>query len=211
MTISYTTGIPAANNNPSTDQPNMKTNNDNIKAIIAVDHATFDASNSGTHNHVTFTSTQTDPSLSASQTQIYPKTFGTGTTFLENYLAFRASSGSQVVGYAPGVKCMGRFTTVSAGFPATLYTSAAPTATEQNTLFVNVTTIVQSTVGDAGNTITITFANALPHTNYFVFFEVGVSSAATPTIAQVTKGTANLVFTKSSFSAAGLVVGFMVI
>lgn len=54
MTIAYNLGIPASGNNPSTDQPNMLTNNDNIPTLIAVDHVNFNTSGSGQHNQVTF-------------------------------------------------------------------------------------------------------------------------------------------------------------
>lgn len=54
MTIAYNLGIPNSPNNPSTDQPNMKTNNDNIATYVAVDHVGFNTSGSGQHNQVTF-------------------------------------------------------------------------------------------------------------------------------------------------------------
>jgi len=54
MSFTYNLGIPATNNNPTTDQPNMKINNDAIASIIAVDHVGFNASNGGKHNQVTF-------------------------------------------------------------------------------------------------------------------------------------------------------------
>lgn len=54
MTIAYNLGIPNAPNNPSTDQPNMKTNNDNIATYVAVDHVGFNTAGSGQHNQVTF-------------------------------------------------------------------------------------------------------------------------------------------------------------
>ncbi len=54
MTIAYNLGIPNAPNNPSTDQPNMKTNNDNIATFVAVDHVGFNTAGSGQHNQVTF-------------------------------------------------------------------------------------------------------------------------------------------------------------
>lgn len=41
MSFNYTTGIPAANNNPSTDQPDMLENNDSNYNIWDVDHYTF--------------------------------------------------------------------------------------------------------------------------------------------------------------------------
>jgi hypothetical protein len=50
--ISYTLGIPNGPDNPSNDQPNMKTNNDNIAAFVAIDHQPFDVNNSGYHTDV---------------------------------------------------------------------------------------------------------------------------------------------------------------
>lgn len=54
MTISYNLGIPDAPDNPSTDQPLMKVNNDNIATYVAVDHVAFNTTGSGKHNQVTF-------------------------------------------------------------------------------------------------------------------------------------------------------------
>lgn len=194
MTISYTTGIPAASHNPSTDQPNMKTNNDNIKTIIAVDHATFDTSNSGTHNHVTFTSAQSDPSLTASQNQIYPKTFGTATTYLETYSAFRASAGNQIIGYSPMVKCMGQFTTINGG---------GAIAKIADTLYVNVATIVQ-----AAAAVTITFTTALPYATYAVF--VTKLTSGSPTLGTITRATGTVIIGLSDNVSVGTFC-FMVI
>jgi|SRR5579863_5857948 len=200
MTISYTLNIPASSHNPSTDQPNMLTNNNNIASIIAIDHSGFGAGNSGTHNHVTFTSAQTDPALLAGQTQIYPKSFGMATTYLETYSAFTPSAGFQVNGYSPLVKCMGRFTTVNGGYPATL-------AVPNNTLYVNIASIVQSTNLTAGDTVTVTFSNALPYNTYFLFPDV---SAFNFGLVTVTKNTTSVVLRATSFNVA-TTMGIMVI
>lgn len=48
--------IPAANNNPSQDQPKMLQNNDSTNQILAVDHVSFNTDNGGTHKQVTFSS-----------------------------------------------------------------------------------------------------------------------------------------------------------
>lgn len=50
----YITGIPAANNNPSNDQPNMLTNTNSIPVVLAVDHHAFNDNNGGYHKQVTF-------------------------------------------------------------------------------------------------------------------------------------------------------------
>lgn len=54
MSITYNLGIPGATNNPSVDQPNMLTNNDNIATYVAVDHVGFNTNGSGQHEQVTF-------------------------------------------------------------------------------------------------------------------------------------------------------------
>ena len=46
--------IPDAPNNPSSDQPNMKTNTNSMISIWDVDHIGFNVSNGGTHEQVSF-------------------------------------------------------------------------------------------------------------------------------------------------------------
>lgn len=47
--FAYITGIPATNNNPSDDQPDMMDNNDNAALIWNEDHIGFNAPNGGLH------------------------------------------------------------------------------------------------------------------------------------------------------------------
>jgi len=54
MSFTFNTGIPAANNDPSVDQPDMLSNNVSTNAILAVDHVTFNTANGGTHKQTTF-------------------------------------------------------------------------------------------------------------------------------------------------------------
>lgn len=52
-TFIYTNDIPDANNNPSTDQPDMKVNTNSIDSLINVDHYSFQESGfDGTHRQV---------------------------------------------------------------------------------------------------------------------------------------------------------------
>ena len=205
MTISYTLGIPAANNNPSVDQPDMLVNNDNIAQLIGIDHCNFNASPpelSGQHLHVTFPAAQSDPSLTQTQTQLYPKMFGSSTQLLETYTSARMSNSAQINGYLPFVKCIARFTGIVAPF--------GPITNVSNTLYANVASIVQSTtnVSRPGDTVTVTFATALPYTNYYVFFE----DHQTFNII-ITKNLSNIVFQTVGISTGftGLTLGFMVI
>lgn len=57
--IDYNDGVPNGPNNPSQDQPLMLQNTQAIKAILGIDHVTFDTVNSGTHTQVQFSSNPT--------------------------------------------------------------------------------------------------------------------------------------------------------
>lgn len=52
--FTYTSGIPATNNDPSVDQPNMAINTNSIASLIAVDHVPFNTPGGGRHDQVTF-------------------------------------------------------------------------------------------------------------------------------------------------------------
>lgn len=63
----FNTGIPAALNNPSSDQPLMLINTQSDAGIWEIDHIGFNTNNGGTHKQVTLSSkntpgSQTDPS-----------------------------------------------------------------------------------------------------------------------------------------------------
>jgi hypothetical protein len=199
MTISYTLGIPAANNNPSTDQPNMQVNNDNIAQLIGIDHCNFNASPpelSGAHLHVTFPASQSDPSLTQTETQIYPKVFGSGTQLLETYTAARMSNSTQINGYLPFVKCMFQFTGVVGPYPAVISQPA-------NTLSVNVASIIQN----SSTQVTVTFATPLPYTTYYLFPSIETTSGLLSSV--ITKNTTSVVF--SGFLIGTRTFSFMVI
>lgn len=109
MTISYNLGIPNAPNNPSTDQPNMKTNNDNIALYVAVDHVAFGSPGSGQHSQVTFFQdnvpslpTPNDPSGNKKGI-LFTNTVGAGTVNqLFYYAGTAAQSSTQYVASANG-------------------------------------------------------------------------------------------------------------
>jgi len=76
MGFPYTSGIPAANNNPSNDQNPMKENFDTIGQWVAVDHEGFNTTIGGTHKFVTFTS-ENSPGAQTDPTSILYTTAGT--------------------------------------------------------------------------------------------------------------------------------------
>lgn len=70
MSFTYTTGIPATNNDPSVDQPDLLINTNSVNSLLDVDHVSFNAQNGGTHKQVRYSSkntpgAQTDPQSTA--------------------------------------------------------------------------------------------------------------------------------------------------
>lgn len=201
MSISYTQGIPASNHAPSADQPPMMVNNDHNFTIWDVDHFTFNSSPpsgpSGMHEKVTFPVTSTVPGLSNLQTQIYPQTFtGSSTNILETYTSATNPSGAQLNGYLPFVKCMGQY--------VSLTNATGTLSPNANSLNINIASVVQSTTSILGDTITITFTQALPTVNYYVFFTEDTRTSI------LTKGLTTIVLMNALFKN-GIPLAFMVI
>jgi hypothetical protein len=192
----YNDGIPASNDSPSVDQPIILTNTQTLKSVITVDHFGFQTGNDGTHIHTTFTQPQSDPVLGNSMTQMYPKTFGPGPTLLETYMAGKTNGGSQINGYSPFVKCMGRYI----GIAGTGAIAPIP-----NTINVNIASVVQNPI----TAITVTFITPLPTTTYFVFLEP--FNFNPPNSFSVQKFTNFFQILRGSNSWNGVNIGFMVI
>lgn len=60
MSFTFSNDIPAANNNPSDDQPDMLQNNISTNNILNVDHVSFNNNAGGKHKQITF-NTQNPP------------------------------------------------------------------------------------------------------------------------------------------------------
>jgi hypothetical protein len=71
MPFIYDETIPAANNNPSSDQPVMQANALAITQLIAVDHVTFNSADSGKHEQVTFVDKNTPAAQTDPQSVLY--------------------------------------------------------------------------------------------------------------------------------------------
>lgn len=69
--FNYNRDIPDGPNNPSNDQPLMKTNTNSTDEILAVDHVSFEAQNGGTHKQVSFFSNNVPGALGANTSVIY--------------------------------------------------------------------------------------------------------------------------------------------
>lgn len=109
MTFTFNNNIPAANNNPSDDQPKMLQNNQTAPLALAVDHVSFNDPDCGKHKQVTFVSenepgAQTDPAST-----LYT---GAGSASTNAQTFFRNEDGIFMV---TPIRAFGLFTTSSGG------------------------------------------------------------------------------------------------
>jgi hypothetical protein len=71
--ITYNVNIPDAPNNPSNDQPLMKTNTNAIDTILGVNHVSFKLNNGGKHTFVQWVQQESDPATIANEIARYTK------------------------------------------------------------------------------------------------------------------------------------------
>ncbi len=72
--VIYNIDIPDGPNNPSQDQPKMKTNTNSLKSLIEIDHVGFGNNQGGYHKIVRLIAQIADPVLVAGTGQLYSKT-----------------------------------------------------------------------------------------------------------------------------------------
>ena len=103
-TFTYNGGIPDAPNNPSVDQPKMKTNTDSINGIIGVDHVGFNVSTvpptGGYHTIIHSVLQGSDPAQIANIGQLYIKNYTPPGGSTDTQLFFKTGAGgtSQLTG-----------------------------------------------------------------------------------------------------------------
>lgn len=105
MSFTYNNLVPATNNDPSADQPQMLINTQSINSIIAVDHIGFNAGNGGYHKVIRQQNqVSTDPAPIAGINQVYAKNYTpdtTGGTADTQLFAITGVGGiSQITGYS---------------------------------------------------------------------------------------------------------------
>lgn len=154
MTFSFNNAIPATNNDPSADQPDMLTNNISTDQIIAVDHISFNTAGGGQHKQVTFNNknaagAQTDP-----QSTLYT---ASGTASTKADMRFRNENGI---------------------FPASAlraFAYADNSGAVLGSQSFNVATITRVSAGKF--TVALT-ANAVTGSNFLVFVSVQIGNAS---------------------------------
>jgi hypothetical protein len=204
MAFPFNTGIPAANNNPSADQPIMQLNNVSSYGILDVDHVTYGIVNAGTHKSVTFEGTSLNPSLGADYYQLLPQQFppldpptNVPGQYIEVFIENQPNTGSPIMGYLPFVKCIGSYLTINGGGNLT----ATVNSLNAN---LNGTSVNQNAMTGV---ITVTFAVPLIYNTYSIIFDAQTALIVTSIPTRTTTG-----FSVTGFpNRAGLLFQFMVI
>lgn len=175
MSFPFNTTIPAANNNPSDDQPIMQQNNVSSYGILNVDHVTYGLTNAGTHKFVTFEGTSLNPSLGSAYYQLLPQQFPPlmeSGQYIETFIENQPISGSPITGYLPFVKCIGSYVGVAGPYAPGPGTPLTPVS---HSLNANIGSVHQSAVG----IITVTFAVALTYNTYMIILDAVTALNAT--------------------------------
>lgn len=139
MTFSYNTGVPATNNDPSVDQPDMLINTQSINDIIGVDHVTFNSANGGTHNQVTLNRLAAKPTVTGTQTALYSKLSGSS-----SQLFFETSAGTEIQMTGQVSVAANGYTTLFGNITMQWGTFSAGSGTSSTTFPVAFTTAVYS-------------------------------------------------------------------
>ncbi len=161
--FNYNNAVPAPNNNPSVDQPDMLINTQSIELLLEVDHISFRTEDGGTHKQVTFSSKNTPGAQADPASTLYTAS-GTASSVAD--ILFKNQNG---IFKLDCIKAFGVFTTqnangaiaVTAGFNVDSILASANGATNTITLTTGATT--GTTVGvlaliSNGNTPSWAFA-----------------------------------------------------
>jgi hypothetical protein len=184
MAFPFNFGIPAANNNPSSDQPIMQQNNVSSYGILGVDHVTYGLTNAGTHKTVTFEGTSLNPPLPGDYYQLLPQQFppldppaNVPGQYIEVFIENKPNTGNPIMGYLPFVKCIGAYNRVVAAYPQTL----TPITDSLN---ANIATVIQSST----NAVSVTFATPLIYNTYMIILDAATGIGVSAVTARTTTG-----------------------
>jgi len=150
--VIYNIDIPDGPNNPSQDQPKMKTNTNSLKSLIEIDHIGFGNNQGGYHNIIHQPPQVSDPGVIAGVGQTYTKTI----------------SGDQQLFYESGLGVIGQISNPSGLVirAAANFIVVATVITPQNYFNID-TALGVGVIRNAMGVYTINFINALPNAFYF--------------------------------------------
>lgn len=158
--FTFNSSIPAANNNPSVDQPDMLANNQATEGILNIDHITFNKNNGGQHKQVTFNSNNVPTGLPTDPTSILYTNAGTATNNADMF-------------YANAVR-----TIQTSPIKAWAFASPGGVAASQSVNIVSITRTAGFAAG--GFTVQMT-ANTVSGVNYAVLVSTAVFKSGGPT------------------------------
>lgn len=173
--MTYTLGIPDANQSPTAQQGPLQTNTNLVDQYFGVDHVRYTAAtDQGEHLKVTLNDVQPDPVIVAPKCQVYSKAVSGPTDqqlFFANQAGVQQISGNAVL----PIKAWGYFT-VNVTAPYTVIGLQGPS--------FNVATVVTSQPANpppgnaaSGEFYLVTMSSALPSANYVV---IATATATTP-------------------------------
>lgn len=156
MSFTFDDTIPAANNNPSDDQPVMLQNNVSEAAIWEVDHVGFNAANGGTHKQVAFYSQNVPGAPAGANDSVLYTNTGTQSALSDLKFVNQTNSNNVVYNINP-IKAYGSFSTVAVDGAVTPIINS------------NITSITSSALG---NTYTIALnVDAVTGTDIALFIQ----------------------------------------
>lgn len=197
MTFSFSTTVPATNNDPSVDQPVMLANNVSEAGIWEVDHIGFNAQNGGTHKQVNYITTRSAPTPVDPASMAYTNVGIDSPTHPQNY--FTNSQGTFPLS---SIRAFGNFVVNNA--------AGNVVPTNSFNLIAAANAIVQTGNGSGVTSFAITLKpNVLNSTNAIVFVMSG-SSAATFNYSLSSAVTLTIQKTNTS-SIVGSTVNFLII
>jgi hypothetical protein len=173
--FNYNYNIPAANNNPSADQPLMLENYQSIHDWTEVDHVGYEVNNGGFHKQVTFNNTATP----AAQTDPVSVAYTTNDVAGHPNLFFKNSQAAFMLSC---VKAFGVFTT----------TNTASTVTALNSYNINTTISVSGSLYAitlnsnvvTGNNVIVVLGTSSTTVNPTYSFSGGVLTIRSNTVRQ---------------------------
>lgn len=187
-TYTYTRDIPFEDNNPSDDQPIMKTNANSIDDIIDVDHYSFETSNQdGWHRQITFPAQNTAGAQVDPASTLYTDADASSASTNSN-LWYRNADG---IFPTSAIRSCGVFTTVGTAAPVAVTVDNGFNATVQKT-------------GSTTYEVTLT-ANSVTGDNVILFVSRRGSTQTFPATFS------NPVVTITTSGSAGQAISFLVI
>ena len=112
--FTYTEDIPFEDNDPSTDQPDMKQNTNSIADILDVDMIGFGNVNGGNHSRVTFVDQGSDPGSAATKLVLYSKSQASGSELF--YQRDGVATPIQLTRNTTGTNANGSYSYLAGGF-----------------------------------------------------------------------------------------------